>query len=85
MRHEPKFSNYEDFTEWLDSISPIDDHGFHVRQHDYWNDEPVELEVERLEFNLAAYREYLKNGSKFPPEVHQQRMADLKRLRDIRQ
>lgn len=65
---------------FLDSIDPLDDYGFHKPV-------PGELvgdEIARLELNLAYYRESMKNRSRFPQEVHDARMADLERLRQIR-
>lgn len=69
-----------DWKEFLDSIDPLDDYNFHKPVPG----ESIPEEITRLELNLAYYREYMKNQSRFPQGVHDQRMADLKRLREIR-
>lgn len=72
--------NNEDWKQFLDSIDPLDDYGFHKPKPG----EQVGDEIARLELNLAYYREFMKNKSKFPQDVHEARMADLERLRKIR-
>ena len=69
----------QSWKEFLDAIDPLDEFGFHKPK-------PGELigdEIARLELNLAKYREFMKNKSKFPRWVHDARMADLERLREI--
>ncbi len=75
------FHNYESFTRWLDSTDPCDEYGFQ-KAIDH---ESIPEQITRLEYNLAVYREYMKNESKFPQVVHDSRMFDLKRLREIRE
>lgn len=69
--------NWKDF---LDSIDPLDEFCFHKPPA---RGETEEQEIERLQLNLAKYREYMKNNSTFPREVHDARMADLARLREL--
>ena len=66
--------------EFLDSIDPLDEFLFLKPVAG----QSAEDEIERLEHNLACYREYMKNRSTFPKWVHEQRAADFHRLRELR-
>lgn len=83
MRQQlPRFNSYEDFKRYFDDLDPIDEYGFLKKPRTYH--ETPEQEIERLEFNLACYREYGKYQSTFPQLVHDQRKFDFERLREIR-
>lgn len=70
----------QSWKEFLDSIDPLDEFGFHKPV----GGETAEHEIERLEHNLACYREFMKNRSTFPKWVHEQRAAEFHRLRELR-
>ncbi len=72
------------FTQFMDSIDPYDEYGFHIRPHLYWLPEPVADEQKRLEFNIAIYEEFIRNGFKFPREVHEQRQREYIRVRFLK-
>ena len=74
------FSNYEEFKKWLAGVAPCDEYGFRKAT----DNESIPEQIERLEYNLAVYREFMRNRSKFPPAVHEQRKWEFERLREIR-
>ena len=69
---------------FLDSIGPFDEFGFQIRPHHYWLPEPLEDEIERLEWNLAKYEQYLYYKSRFPKGVIQARLDDFTRLQVLK-
>ena len=74
-----RFTTYEEAKVWFDSIDPIDDFGF---QRKLVAEDPA-AEIARLEFNLAAYAEFMKNLSRLPRPVHEARAIDFLRLRKL--
>jgi len=74
------FSNYEEFKHWLADIAPADEYGFR-KATSFESDTD---QIQRLEYNLAVYREYGKNQSRFPQEIHDQRKWEFERLRQLR-
>ncbi len=69
---------------FLDSIDPFDQYGFQVRPHHYWLPESPEDEINRLEWNLLIYEQFLLNGSIFPDHVNQARLNDFNRLQTLK-
>jgi len=73
------FSNYAEFKVWLDSVEPTDQYGFEKAT----NNEPDPEQIKRLKYNLAVYRAYMQNQSRFPQELHAQRKWEFGRLREL--
>lgn len=64
----------------LDSINLFDEWGFRLRQDRHWLPETAEQEIERLEFNLACYEQFILNGSRFPEKCNKARRSEFERL-----
>jgi len=75
------FSNMREFHVWLESTDPTDKYCFKKAV----DNETDTDQITRLEFNLAMYKSYLQNQTRFPQEVHDQRKWEFERLRDLRQ
>jgi len=73
------FSNYREFLVWLDSTETSDKYCFEKAV----SDETDADQIKRLEFNLAMYKSYLQNQTKFPKEIHEQRKWEFARLREL--
>ena len=71
-------------SDYLDSISPVDEYGFQLRQRIYWLPETVGEEIARLEMNILKYEQYLLCDSKFPDEINRARLNDFIRLRELK-
>lgn len=69
---------------FMDSIDSLDEYGFQVRQSLHWLPETREQLIDRLEMNLAIYRESLKNGARFPDSVNTARRNEFIRLDDLK-
>ncbi len=65
-------------------ITTIDDFGFEFRPWHHWLPESAEDEIERLEMNQVMYRECIKLGRKFPKECNQDRLAEYKKIRALK-
>jgi len=76
-----KFNSFKYF---LDSINPLDEYGFQIRQHFYWLPESIDDEIIRLEMNLAMYEQFLLNGSRFPEKTNKARLQDFSRLQALK-
>ena len=74
----------DNFNDFLDSISPLDEFGFQVRPHFYWIPETIDDEIARLEMNQLKYEQYLICGSRFPESINRARLDDFKRLRVLK-
>jgi hypothetical protein len=85
LQHPVKLASYEEFAEWFKTIVPLDEYGFYVRQELYWLPEPPQDELARIEFNLAAYEQFLICGSRFPIEIKAAREKEFHRARVLRE
>jgi len=70
--------------DWMRSIDPLNEHGFAVRQPQYWLIETPENELERLEMNQAIYEQCLLNKTRFPDEVNKERLAEYRRIQELK-
>jgi len=64
----------------IDEITIFDEWGFQVKPERPWEPESQGDRRERLTKNLAYYREYLKNGTRFPQEINDQRLKEMQEL-----
>ena len=74
------FSNYQEFLVWLDSTETSDKYCFEKAQ----SGETDTQQITRLEYNLAMFKAYKQNQTKFPKEVYAQRQWEFDRLRELK-